>query len=324
MGENTRIEWAHHTINLWHGCYEVHKGCDNCYAKQQSNRYHGPDLLWQQQGPRMEIKSAFPDIIKYQKRAEKEDVQYYIFMNSMSDIFEKSMPVVDFKHNPLSFMEEQVYTADIRNMFFKYVDASPNLIFLLLTKRPSNILKMIPQEWIDKPRTNVIFGTSIVDQPTADTLIPQLLAVPGLHFLSMEPLLGPVSLLKFISIETTWVEMDIMCEPRTYPVTAINWVIAGGESGFNARPMNSEWAEYLQKQCYHGGIPFFMKQWGEWMPLIPLGHGLKAADGSNRHYHYEKQITHKFLRSNNQLFYHGGKKDTGSLLGGVNYKEFPI
>lgn len=319
MGENSKIEWCDHTVNLWWGCYEVHAGCDHCYAKTFSNRYHGPHLLWQQQGPRMLVKSAFSDLLKYQDRAANENKKYYIFMNSMSDIFEKSMPVVDFNHHPaFTKDDEPMFTENIRSKFFTYVDDCPNLIFLCLTKRPSNILKMIPQTWIDKPRVNVLFGTSIVDQQTANILIPQLLAIPGRHFLSMEPLVGPVEL----SDVTHRVDaVRILGRPA---LSGIDWVICGGESGHDARPMNNAWAESIQKQCSAVEIPFFFKQWGEWMPLKHGDFIDYAADGSNRTYYFDQSISHKFLRSNDQLFYNSGKHNSGSLLNGVNYKEMPL
>jgi protein gp37 len=150
--ENSKIGWCHHTVNLWWGCYEVHKGCDNCYAKKLANIYHGPDLLWEQNGPRMAIKTPFNDIAKYQKRAAALGERHYVFMNSMSDIFEKSMPLVDAKHQPILIDGQPKETQHLREQFFKLVDDCPNLIFLLLTKRPGNILDRIPPHWVLSPR----------------------------------------------------------------------------------------------------------------------------------------------------------------------------
>lgn len=313
MGENSKIEWCDHTVNLWHGCYEVHKGCDHCYAKTLSNRYHGPDLLWQQQGPRMYIKSALGDLNRYQARAAKEGKQYIIFMNSMSDIFEKSMPVVDNKNElMLNEDDDYMYTSHLRQKFFKLVDDSPNLLFLLLTKRPSNIAKMVPEDWLSNPRKNVMYGTSIVDNSSLETLYFQLMDVPGYHFLSLEPLIEGISLRPFFL--------------KKIP----DWVIIGGESGIGARPMNSIWVENIKADCDGAnglpgkGIPFFMKQWGENLPLEVGPDFARAADGSNRFFHYEQNVNdHKFIRSNDQTFYHIGKKDAGALLFGHPHKNFP-
>lgn len=257
--ENSKIAWTHHTVNLWWGCYEVHAGCDNCYAKKLANVYHGPHLLWQQQGPRMMIKSAFRDILKYQAKADKLGIRYRVFMNSMSDLFEKSMPVVDFQHKPI-FHEGTgfpVTTSDLRQHFFKLVIQCPNLIFLCLTKRPSNILKEIPLLWEEDCPENIMFGTSVVNQDTADTLIPQLLDVPGKRFLSMEPLIGGVDLCVPVRM---WQYKKFGSFHTTYFGDKIHWVIVGGESGHNSRPMMLSWVKKILDQCNAAGTPFFMKQ----------------------------------------------------------------
>ena len=273
--ENTKISWAHHTVNLWWGCYEVNKACDNCYAKQLANRYHGPDLLWEQKGPRMYVKSAMADLKKYQERAEKEGVVYRIFINSMSDLFERSMPVVDFKHNqmkisdavPRNFGLSEFYydvylqTGHLRIFFFDVVKQCPNLFFILLTKRPSNIIKMVPSSWITYPPANVIYMTSCPDQESVDTLLPQLLKVPGKRGLSIEPMIGPINLHAHICKhgginKPEQGYSDYICEP----LDNLQWVITGGESGHNARHLDYAWLCKIQAQCESADIPYFLKQ----------------------------------------------------------------
>lgn len=271
--ENSKIAWCDHTVNLWWGCYEVNKACDNCYAKQKSNRFHnGDNNLWQQQGPRMYIKSAMDDILRYQARAAKEGVVYRIFINSMSDLFERSMPVVDFKHQPMHITDviPKGFTTDdfpgddnilqtkhLRIFFFDVVRRCPNLFFILLTKRPSNIVRMIPSSWMSFPPANVIYMTSCPDQESLDTLLPQLLDVPGRHGLSLEPLIDKIDIYsairkyhfkKYGSFHTTWF------------ADKLQWVIVGGESGFNARPMLLKWASEIQRQCATAGVAYFLKQ----------------------------------------------------------------
>lgn len=256
MAENSKIAWTDHTVNLWHGCYEVHAGCDNCYAKQLANRYHGPHLLWEQSGPRMYIKSAFPDLNKYQRQAEKTGIRYKVFMNSMSDLFEKSMPLVNFKHES---MLSSLYstTGHLRELFFELVDDCPNLDFILLTKRPSNIMKMIPPKWLTNPPANVIYMTSVVDQDTADTLIPQLLDVPGRHGLSMEPLIGRVDICASVRL---YMFKKFGSFHTTFFGDKLEWVIVGGESGHNSRSMNMQWVRRIKEQCAVSEIAFFFKQ----------------------------------------------------------------
>ena len=244
MAQNSKIEWTDHTANLWHGCTKVHVGCDNCYAEAQAKRW-GNDI-WGNDKPRKEIKSVWNDLNKYQKLAEIEGGIHKVFVGSMMDIFEKPMPLIDSNGNNLDYN-----TGDLRNQFFsEIIDGSyPNLMFLLLTKRPSNINKYIPLVWKISPPSNVMFGTSPVDQATADNLIPQLLQVKGKRFLSIEPQLD------HITLRFDWV--NHWPKPSG---TGIDWIINGGESGYNRRPFNLDWARSLKRQCNDAGIPFFFKQ----------------------------------------------------------------
>lgn len=246
MAENTKIEWCDHTANLWHGCTKVHRGCDNCYAEAWSKRWKRE--IWGNDRPRLMIESVWKDLAKYQRNAQVAGEIKTVFVGSMMDIFEKNMPLigtVDVNDGSMignEFLREELFTK---------IDAGefPNLMFLLLTKRPSNINKMIPGGWLYNPPNNVMFGTSPVDQETADKLIPQLLQVNGHRFLSIEPQLGPVV------IKYPWVK------------GGINWIIQGGESGHHKRPFNLEWAYDMREQCEGAAIPYFFKQIDKIQPV---------------------------------------------------------
>ena len=194
MAQNSKIEWTTHTQNLWHGCTKVHEGCDNCYAETLSKRW-GNDV-WGNDKPRKEIKSVWNDLAKYQKLAKEANEMHRVFVGSMMDIFEKPMPLIDSKGLPVDTYD----TGGLRNTLFQRITDNyyPNLMFLLLTKRPSNINKYIPECWKENPPDNVMFGTSPVNQETADNLIEHLLQVKGKKFLSCEPMLGEISLEKWI------------------------------------------------------------------------------------------------------------------------------
>lgn len=232
MAQNTKIEWCDSTLNLWWGCVEVGLGCDNCYARTLANRYKtewGGSTLWGADEPRRMIKSAFDQLQKFQKLAAAKGEIHRVFVGSMMDIFEKAKPIIGSDKT----------TADLRNTFFQYVSLCPNLDFLLLTKRPSNINRMIPEAWKTEPPKNVMFGTSIVNQETV-RLADQLLQVNGRRFISCEPMIGAVDL--------------------SAQMHGLDWIICGGESGHNVRPMEVQWCRDLKAQTEAAGKAFFMKQ----------------------------------------------------------------
>lgn len=237
MAENSTIEWTKHTANLWWGCTKVHEGCNNCYAEAITKRYG--NNVWGNDNPRKQIKSFAADLLKYQRAAKTANTIDRVFVGSMMDIFEKPMPLVDSKGNDLN-----ITTGDLRKGFFENISKGlyPNLMFLLLTKRPSNINKHIPEAWEENPPANVMFGTSPCNQLTAMTLIEQLLQVKGSKFLSVEPQLSEITLLPWLQSKQ------------------IDWVIQGGESGPRKRPFKTDWATKLKEECEATGTPYFFKQ----------------------------------------------------------------
>lgn len=239
--KDSKIEWTDHTLNLWWGCTKVHAGCDNCYAESLSTRFG--DDVWGNGKPRKVISSAFRSLEKFQDEAAKSGKIRRVFVGSMMDIFEKAMPCIDSQGIP-----DKNDTGYYRQVFLRWIDEGryQNLLFLLLTKRPSNILKYIPERWKTKPPVNVMFGTSPSDQATFDTLIGQIEKVPGRKFLSIEPQIGPINI----------------GNPHF-----IDWIIQGGESGPNRRQFDIEWAADMRKQCARAGIPYFFKQIDKVIPI---------------------------------------------------------
>jgi protein gp37 len=134
---------------------------------------------------------------------------------------------------------------DERQKLWVLIEETPMLDWLLLTKRPENMLQFVP--WTETWPTNVWAMTSVEDQEQAELRIPELLKVPAVvRGLSVEPLLGPVDLSPWLS--------------------EIQWVIVGGESGPQARLMKPIWAGQVRDQCKDAKVAFFFKQWGEWAP----------------------------------------------------------
>lgn len=148
----------------------------------------------------------------------------------------------------------------IRAELFLLIERTPNLDWLLLTKRPENILKMVPETWREKFPDNVWIGTSTEDQDTFRERIIELISIPAkVRFLSVEPMLGPVKLYFYNKLTR---------EARTgKPGSAIDWVICGGESGSKRRPFDLEWARALRDECLESGVPFFMKQVDKIRPI---------------------------------------------------------
>lgn len=230
MAENSKIEWTKHTANLWWGCTRVHEGCDNCYAETLAKRWDFH--LWGNDSGRRPIKGVWSDLAKYQRKAEESGEIHEVFVGSMMDLFEKPMPLIGKTGRTTEYLRDR--------FFIEVVPNTPNLLYLFATKRPSNIPKYIPFEWQANPPENVMFGVSIANQKTADTLIPQLLQVKGGLFLSIEPQLGPIDLLSYLH--------------------GLHWIINGGESGPNRRRFDVNWARDIRDQCASMNVPFFMKQ----------------------------------------------------------------
>lgn len=265
--ENSKIEWTNHTFNPWHGCMKVSDGCKHCYAETLDNRWNGGH--WGPNSNRKPMSEAYwNNPFKWDKAASIAGVKAKVFCASMADVFEDHPEVIEW-----------------RKRLFRLIDATPNLIWQLLTKRPENILRLCPDYygnrfWPD----NLWIGTSVENQAAADERIPHLLKVPSLvRFLSCEPLLGPIDFSN-VNNRSDWKTML-----GKESLKGINWIIVGGESGHNARPMNPQWARSILNQCKASEVPFFFKQWGEY------GHDMQKV----------------------------GKKLAGSLLDDKEYKEFP-
>ena len=241
--QNSTIEWTDHTFNLVWGCQRVSPGCEHCYAETLAKRYGygvwGPAKTT----PRRTMSANYwQQPIKWNAAAEKAGERKRVFCCSMADVFED---------HPTNEQE--------RVKLWALIEQTSMLDWQLLTKRPENITRMVPPAWLQKPRRNVWYGTSAEDQRRLDERLPHLLAVPAqVRFLSCEPLLGPLDLKLFRISMTKW-------GIATPLFMALQWVIAGGESGYGARPMHPDWARSLRDQCHatgSDGTRFFMKQMG--------------------------------------------------------------
>ena len=249
-----------------------------------------------------------------------------VFCASMADVFEDRP-------------ELQVE----REKLWGLIEVTKNLDWLLLTKRPQNILKMLPHEWKVKGiPSNVWMGTTVENQAMADERVPWLLEVPAtVRFLSCEPLLGPVDLASMNYCANCFGLADPMkqqdgshwcagCEsempgyvldPCLENYEGVNWVIAGGESGPKARPMNPDWARGLRDQCVGAGVPFLFKQWGEWVRDAEISH--EAQMGRVSAVPTQVVSFGDGDPTNFRRMYRVGKLKAGRLLDGVEWNGFP-
>ena len=201
MAENSNIEWTDHTFNPWIGCQKVGPGCDNCYAETWDARgLQQSESRWGPHATRTRTSAAnWRKPLAWDRAAAAEGVRKRVFCASLADVFD----------NHPSILPE--WRADL----WALIASTPNLDWMLLTKRPSNIAKYLPNDskapWYRPwnqcwPWPNVWIGCTVVNQAEADRDIPKLLEVPAaVRFLSMEPLQGPVDL-------TPWLDPDIFCE----------------------------------------------------------------------------------------------------------------
>ncbi len=267
MAENSKIEWTDNTANFWWGCFKVSPGCQHCYADTLAKRYG--KAIW---GPakttdRELKKGIWKELPKWNEQAKSEGIRRRVFVQSMADFFEDHPQVVDWRRDALHLISQL-----------------KNLDFQILTKRPENINRMIEagtgrraDAWF-ADCSHVWIGTSVENQVTADERIPELLKVPAaVRFLSMEPLLGPVS------FKSGWiipyrVEHDDG-SPTEYYTSQVDWVIVGGESGHNARAFDLSWAYSIVSQCEAACVPVFMKQFGNNPKSVQWGYKITGKGG---------------------------------------------
>jgi protein gp37 len=234
MAENSKIEWCDHTFNPWFGCTKVSPACKHCYAESLTKRTGL--VVWGPQAERRVSSEANWKLpLKWERDARDNGGNPKVFCASLADVFEDRSEIVE-----------------ARKRLWDLIDRTQCLRWLLLTKRPENISGMLPEYW-GNGWANVWLGTTVEDQQRVDERIPHLLRTPAAkRFLSVEPMLGAVDLL---------VPLSIGCgESGCTQCRGIDWVICGGESGRNARPMHPDWARSLLDQCKAAGVAFFMKQ----------------------------------------------------------------
>ncbi|WP_333676809.1 phage Gp37/Gp68 family protein [Dyella sp.] len=356
MADHSKIEWTDATWNPLRGCSRVSEGCRNCYAEKVAARFTKPGMAYERlihpstHGWNGEVHIAH-EVLDHPLRWTRPR---RIFVNSMSDLFHESVNDVTIA-GIFGIMAAcpqhtfQVLTKRPARMhkWFQWMgwqkprgvlhESTKGLMGYKHPRRPA----INDGPW---PLPNVWLGVSVEDQKAADDRVPALLKCPAaVRWLSCEPLLGRVDL-----------TLDgLVCHPcrnaqqmRMDPTTgayecckrcdytgigdewAIDWVVAGGESGPSARPMHPDWARSLRDQCASAGVPFFFKQWGE----FDLSFDRDRDDPDFRQCGRADRLPGRWINLAGGHGFHGervhyahkvGKRKAGRLLDGVEHNGFP-
>lgn len=284
MAENSAISWTRHTWNPWMGCTKVSPACDGCYAEALMDKRYGK-VQWGN-APRVRTGAhTWNDPFRWQRRAEKDGDRPFVFCASLADIFDNQV--------------DPQWRADA----FDVMRRTPRLVYLLLTKRPQNIVRLA--DAAGGLPGNAAIGTTVEDQKRSDINLSALQVAkievrPLFTFGSFEPLLGPIVIpLAFMP----------------------DWIITGGETdqgGHLSRPTHPEWFRSLRDQAAAAGVPFHHKQNGEWVPL-------QANDGQwPTDLPGFCRLTHSGERADGGWpMQKVGKKFAGRMLDGVEHNAFP-
>ena len=241
------------TFNRWIGCQHVSPGCEHCYAETQNAFRKWNGGTWGPHAPRKRTSVAYwKNPIKWNAEARAFRREHghrpRVFCASLADVFDNQVP------------------PDWRQDLFAMIRECYELDWMMLTKRPENILRMLPSDWGDG-YSNVWLGVTGENQTYFDQRWKHLQNIPAvIKFISYEPALGPLRL------------------PKHGPFP--DWLISGGESGGGARPMDPQWVRDIIAACWRRAIAPFHKQWGTYSnnPLVvEQGMTVKDAKALDNH-----------------------------------------
>ena len=221
MGENSKISWTDHTFNPWIGCTNVSPGCDNCYAEALAKRTSM--AKWGHGEPRRRTSAEnWRKPLTWDRKAREAGERHRVFCASMADVFDTEVP--------------DAWRYDLIGL----IDATPNLDWLLLTKRPEPMRNYMTGLRL---RSNIRLGVTIENAAAVPIRMPALYDVKARGwptFVSYEPAIESVNFEPFMP--------------------AIDWLICGAESGPKRRPFDEDWARSARDACIKAGVPFFYKQ----------------------------------------------------------------
>lgn len=240
MAKDSNIPWCNDTINPWIGCCKIQAGCKNCYIMRsfpgrKAKARDIPIMGTPDKSRRIKTKHWDKKLASFERLAIREQRRRIVFAGSLCDVFEDNPQVGEWRDDYLDLLANYSY--------------NKRLVHLLLTKRPENIARMVPVDWMLDWPENIAIGTSAATQKDLDRNLPHLLKIPAWsHFVSLEPLIEPVRIAKYLS-------------PVIYD-HPLRWVIVGGESGTPRREFRADWARIVFEKCRIFNVAFFMKALG--------------------------------------------------------------
>jgi len=357
MSATTGIEWTERTWNPLVGCEYVSAGCAGCYAaREAAGRLSGTALYaGLTYRPEGRLPRFTGEVRTVEARVEQPlhwTKPRKVFVNSMSDLFHDEVP--------------DEFIARV----FAVMGLAEWHTFQVLTKRPQRMARLLAspefrEAWlaardelamtahiqrlvrrgvvslaVSYPLPNVWLGTSVENDRYARIRIAPLLATPAaVRWVSVEPLLGPVSLAPWL--DRDWIGSAAGGSGAPHPL--LDWVVVGGESGPRARPMDREWVRTIRDDCAREGVPFLFKQWGEWLPCSSpvsvdcdgIGDLVYAGDGSSWpdgplaglvrwwEWNGEDNARGEHRWPDGSTSVRVGTKPAGRLLDGVVHDEYP-
>lgn len=310
MGK-TKIDWCDQVLNPFVGCSKCSPGCQSCYAEKFASMLAN--------NRNFKIYKKYLDVVdgfgNWTGKISDLDLSCFdklpkkpsrVFVGSMTDLFHENVPY-DYQMKVLDKIKEY-----------------PQHTFLLLTKRITRAQgQYINWDYFYSFPENVWLGVTVCNQEEADKKIPVLLQIPAAkHFVSIEPMLGPVDISEYaVFCDACPRKGMAICVGKPGSgedkCVGLDWVMAGGETGPNARPMSEKWVKSLRDQCLDTGMPFFFKSWGEWCSYQQLPENFDISKYLNDipQGYWDDTLKEKVILV--------GKKRSGYLIDGVEYRQFP-
>lgn len=344
MGENSKIAWTDATFNHVRGCTKVSEGCKFCYAEAGSKRNPGTLGVWGPNGTRVVASEAmWKEPVKWDRLGTEAGERRRVFCASLADVFEDwDGPMVNAsgevlrRHStfsdrwwsPCGLPVDPITMTDVRRRLFELIEWTPNLDWLFLTKRPENVMRMVPDDWIGQFPSNVWMGTTVENKEAALKRLPELCSIPArIRFISAEPLLENISDEIAPYLGTGYVMGDY--SGPGYEIPGIHQVIVGGESGSRdkARSFDLAWARRIRDVCEINQISFFMKQMGS-RPYD--SDAMKAVPGSDRmlsageaRTDEDLEVLHQCLTASEVRLRHPKGEDPTEWEAGLRIQQFP-